>query len=103
MERSVFMREQDNRVYSVHTYYAAKVVSEMPFGLVLAMIFSLIVYWMIGFNDADAVNFFIFYMSYVSPDPTPPRAVAKDVNASAWMLHAHAGRTCCRSTRRPSA
>jgi len=66
MERSVFMREQDNHMYRIHTYYGAKVVSDLPFQIVLAMSFAGIVYWMVGLNTTNPTRFIIFYLMCVS-------------------------------------
>jgi ABC-type multidrug transport system ATPase subunit len=108
MERAVFMREQDNRVYRVATYYVAKVASEVPFGVVLALVFSIIVYWMIGFNDSEPARFFVFYLSYVCQTPQHTHTcIHKQTNkhplrVCAGLTRARGGpvRISCRFARR---
>ena len=105
MERSVFMREQDNHMYRIHTYYGAKVVSDLPFQIVLAMSFAGIVYWMVGLNTTDPTRFIIFYLMCV---PSPPgvcwcRVRGRQPHSSFGASPGRDRRTACfwcRSTRR---
>lgn len=59
-ERPVFLREQANKMYSVTSYYFAKIMADLPVLLLNPMIFTLIVYFGIGMT-IEASKFFIFY------------------------------------------
>lgn len=61
-ERPVFLREQANRMYSVAIYFNAKTLTEMPLTALTPMLYSLIVYFGMGFNPNPG-NFFVFYLS----------------------------------------
>ena len=58
-ERPVFLREVNNNMYSTTPYFWAKVISEMPFSILVPAIFGCIVYYAIGYNPAFE-NFVIF-------------------------------------------
>lgn len=49
-ERAVFMREQASSLYYVSTYFFAKVVAEIPYGMVNPLLLSFVIYWLIPFN-----------------------------------------------------
>ena len=44
------MREHFNGAYRVETYYLTKQLAELPIFLVLPVIFTSIMYWMVGLN-----------------------------------------------------
>jgi ATP-binding cassette subfamily G (WHITE) protein 1 len=52
-ERPVFLREANNNMYKVSAYFWAKIVSEFPSSTLTPIIFGSIVYFWIGFNDAE--------------------------------------------------
>eukprot|EP00762_Andalucia_godoyi_P005691 ANDGO_06467.mRNA.1 Protein white len=58
-EKRVFLKEQRSNLYSTLMYYIAKVLSDLPFQVSLSLLFSTIVYFMIGFQ-VNAAKFFIF-------------------------------------------
>ena len=58
-ERPVFLREVNNNMYQTTPYFWAKVISELPFSIMVPAIFGCIVYYAIGYNP-DASNFMIF-------------------------------------------
>lgn len=58
----MFLREQANKMYSVTTYYLAKILVETPVLSFTPMLFSLIVYFGVGLT-ISASQFFIFYVS----------------------------------------
>jgi len=59
LERGLFLREQANRMYGVLPYYLTKSFVELPYQLVMPWLFSVIIYWAIGYrNTAEA--YFIF-------------------------------------------
>eukprot|EP00733_Pompholyxophrys_punicea_P001147 Pompholyxophrys_punicea_v1_NODE_506_length_1821_cov_8.150623.p1 type:complete len:441 gc:universal NODE_506_length_1821_cov_8.150623:390-1712(+) len=49
-ERMLFMREYDNNMYSVVSYYSGKVLTEFPFQIIFPVVFSSVSYYMVGFN-----------------------------------------------------
>ena len=48
MERPVFIRESNNNLYRVSTYFWAKVVAQIPLALILPTIYVFIVYFTVG-------------------------------------------------------
>ena len=58
-ERPVFLREVNNNMYDTTPYFWAKVISEMPFSIMVPAIFGCIVYYAIGYNPAFD-NFMLF-------------------------------------------
>ncbi|CAD6195754.1 unnamed protein product [Caenorhabditis auriculariae] len=60
-ELPVFLRETKARIYSVHAYYLAKNLAEIPQYTALPMIYATLVYWMTGF-ESDAFKFLIFVL-----------------------------------------
>jgi len=59
------IREQTNGMYGVSSYYFGKLVSALPLDVFFPTIFSLITYWMVGFNMLDASRFFLYWFSLV--------------------------------------
>lgn len=58
-ERPVFLREVNNNMYEVTPYFWAKIVSEIPFSIIVPTVFGCIVYYCVGLKP-DAGNFFVF-------------------------------------------
>ncbi|XP_074596318.1 uncharacterized protein LOC141851472 [Brevipalpus obovatus] len=48
LELPVFVREHNNGLYSVGSYFLAKLTAEIPYFIILPILFSTISYWMIG-------------------------------------------------------
>ena len=59
-EREVFLRETGSNMYGVTSYFFGRSSTEIPFVTLIPFIFSCIIYWIIGFNNAHAGKFFIF-------------------------------------------
>ena len=59
-ERPVFLREANNNMYSVSAYFWAKIFSEFPSSLLTPTIFGGIIYYLIGFSQADWYKFPLF-------------------------------------------
>jgi len=59
LERGLFLREQANRMYGTLPYYLTKTFVEMPYQLLMPILFTLIIYWAVGFRN-EAGSFFIF-------------------------------------------
>jgi len=49
-ERPVFLREVNNNMYDVSTYFFAKVASELPMSICIPVLFGVIVYFAIGLS-----------------------------------------------------
>ena len=60
-ERKFFEREQASASYQVISYYMAIFISELPYTILQALIFSIINYWAVGLR-ADAGAFFTFFL-----------------------------------------
>lgn len=60
-ERPVFLREVNNNMYKCSPYFWAKVISEMPFSIMMPSIFGCIVYFSVGLNPM-AGHFFLFLL-----------------------------------------
>ena len=56
------MREQANRTYGVLPYYLTKMLVEMPFQLIVPIIYTVLTYWAIGLRN-EAASFFEFLAS----------------------------------------
>jgi ABC-type multidrug transport system ATPase subunit len=63
-ERAVYLKERASRMYRVEPYYITKGVSEFPGLIFFPLVFSVIVYWMIGLNSG-ADRFFLFVVIVV--------------------------------------
>lgn len=63
-ERKVFLREQANKTYSVGAYYISKIVTELPIQILAPLLYSLIIYFAIGFR-LTAEAFFVFLLILV--------------------------------------
>ena len=59
-ERPVFLREVNNNMYSVSTYFFAKIISEFPMTIIIPLIFDLLVYFSIGLSRANPYTFPVF-------------------------------------------
>jgi ABC-type multidrug transport system permease subunit len=59
-ERPVFLREVNNNMYSVSAYFFGKIISEIPASIILPSLFSLLIYWSLGYNTDYTYNFPLF-------------------------------------------
>jgi len=64
-ERPVFLRESNNGMYRVSSYFWAKILSEMPSNIILPFIQAVITFYGIGFNNSDWWNFPIYFLCFV--------------------------------------
>ena len=80
-ERAIMLRERSAGAYFVSSYYCAKSAVDMMSQLWPPVLFSCIVYFMVGYT-ADANKFFI-YMSFMMLDSLAATSLAT------------AGRSCC--------
>eukprot|EP00667_Euglena_gracilis_P001974 EG_transcript_1975 len=58
-EKAVLNREHANGLYNIFPYYISKFASELPFQILLPVLFSSIFYWLVGLNPGVG-QFFIF-------------------------------------------
>ncbi|KAI8923264.1 hypothetical protein BC831DRAFT_472068 [Entophlyctis helioformis] len=58
-ERLVFIRERDNGLYTTGAYLLSNFIVSLPFIAIITVSFSLIAYWLMGFQAA-AANFLLF-------------------------------------------
>jgi len=63
LERSLLVREQSNGMYSIFNYFMGKFFSSLPMDIFFPSFFSVVVYWMVGFNPNGAAPFFMFLLS----------------------------------------
>ena len=59
-ERAVFLKEQSSKLYSVASYFLSRNVVELPYLIVIPLLFAVIAYWMIHLAPT-AGQFFLFY------------------------------------------
>lgn len=59
-EKAVFLKEENSKLYSVSSYFFGRTLIEIPYLLLFPILFSIIVYWMVGFNDSKPETVFIF-------------------------------------------
>jgi ABC-type multidrug transport system permease subunit len=52
IERAVFLKEENSKLYSTMAYFVGKSSVEIPFMIVLPVVQQLIIYWMVGMNDS---------------------------------------------------
>ncbi|XP_062204828.1 ABC transporter G family member 36 [Phragmites australis] len=64
VERTVFYRERAAGMYSAFPYAFGQVVIELPYGLVQAILYGVIVYSMIGFEWTAAKFFWYLFFGY---------------------------------------
>ncbi|CAG9325715.1 unnamed protein product [Blepharisma stoltei] len=60
-ETPLFLKESKQRIYSTASYYLSKSIADLPMQFLPLLVYCLMVYWVIPFNDYDASKFFIFY------------------------------------------
>ncbi|EAR86538.2 ABC-2 family transporter protein (macronuclear) [Tetrahymena thermophila SB210] len=63
IERQVFLREENSKLYKIFPYYFAKLFVDLIADFIIPIIFCAIAYWMIGLrNDISAFLFFVLVM-----------------------------------------
>ena len=66
-EKIVMTREMESGLYSLPSYFFSRWIVEVPFRILFPLVYSSIVYWMIGFQ-ATAGHFFLFAAALVLID-----------------------------------
>lgn len=61
LEKGVFLKEENAKMYSMSSYYLGKVIIDTPFIFAVPIVFVLIVYWMVGLADTVG-QFWTFYL-----------------------------------------
>ena len=56
-EKPVFLREVNNNMYSVSSYFFAKVLTETPLGLMIPFVMITSSYWLINLNDSQSQKY----------------------------------------------
>ncbi|CAG9325641.1 unnamed protein product [Blepharisma stoltei] len=64
-ETPLFLKESKQRIYSTISYYLSKSIADLPMQFLPLLVYCLMIYWVIPFNDYDASKFFIFYFVLV--------------------------------------
>lgn len=59
-ERRVFLRERSNKLYSVFSYFMAKLISELPVQIIGNILFGVIIYFTVDFNDTSYRKYLIY-------------------------------------------
>jgi len=64
-ERAVFLKEENAKLYRTSSYFFGRTMVEIPFMILIPIVWSLIVYWMIELNDhkTEYVVIFCFVMT----------------------------------------
>jgi len=58
-ERSVFLRDQASSLYSISSYFASKVIAELPLNLLTPLLALCCAQWPWNLNDAHPYNFWV--------------------------------------------
>ncbi|WOL11853.1 ABC transporter G family member 25-like [Canna indica] len=53
-ERAIFLKERSSGMYSLSSYFAARMAGDLPMELILPTVFTLILYWMAGLRTEPA-------------------------------------------------
>lgn len=59
-EQKVFLRERSNQLYSVISYYLAKVLTELPIFFITVNCLVGIVFWATNLNDTFSYKYYAF-------------------------------------------
>ena len=60
-ERSVFLKEENSKMYGVVPYFISRNIVDIPFSFILPAIYCLVTYWMVGLSSS-AEQFFTMYL-----------------------------------------
>jgi ATP-binding cassette, subfamily G (WHITE), eye pigment precursor transporter len=60
-ERSVFLKEENSKMYSVVSYFISRNIVDIPFSFILPAIYCLVTYWMVGLSST-VEQFFTMYL-----------------------------------------
>jgi ABC-type multidrug transport system permease subunit len=62
LERLVFLKEENSRMYTLAAYFGARVLIDCLFNIMLSVMSCSIIYWIIGYNDTttEIVSFFFY-------------------------------------------
>lgn len=88
--RSVFFKQRDANFYSASSYVFSAAVVYLPYALLDTIIFSSIVYFMVGFSTDSAGYFFTFCLLIFSQASCMSALFRMVGNISPTMVHANA-------------
>ncbi|OMO59508.1 ABC-2 type transporter [Corchorus capsularis] len=57
-ERAIFMKERASGMYTLSSYFMARIIGDLPMELILPTVFLVVAYWMAGLNP-DLVSFLL--------------------------------------------
>jgi len=60
VERPVFLREQNSKVYSVAAYFLGKQAVDIPLSILTPALLAMIIYYILGFNSFNIMKFVLF-------------------------------------------
>ena len=60
-ERQIFLKQEHSRLYGVLPYFLSRSIVEIPYIILMPILFVNIFYWMIGLSGT-AEQYFIFYL-----------------------------------------
>lgn len=64
-ERPVFIRETNNGMYRVSSYFWGKVLSELPMAIILPLIQSAVLFYGVGFDNSEWQKYPIFFLTFL--------------------------------------
>ena len=65
MERAVFLKEQNSKLYRVATYFIGKMSIELIFTMIYPILYVLIIYWVSAFNSNSAERVILAGMLHI--------------------------------------
>lgn len=65
LEKSVFLKEQGNKMYSVFSYFLSRNLVELPLLIIGPLLNALIVYWMIDLHPGGSYWWLFFLVSFL--------------------------------------
>jgi len=82
LERSVVTRERASGTYRVSSYFVAKTLCELPRTFFFNMLFSCILYWMVGLRATAGAFFFFVLIVFVTTVTAESLALAISILAA---------------------
>lgn len=58
-EKPVFLREVNNNMYRVSSYYSARLLAEVPSAIVIPLLLAVITYWCVDLSTEHTYTFFV--------------------------------------------
>lgn len=64
-ERQILLKEEGSKMYSLGAYFLSRNLVELPFTLLFPLLFSLVVYWMVGLASTPGQFFMFFFCNFL--------------------------------------